>query len=53
MTLKAFNKAIATANKQATVKEAITGFNANKCVCCGKVIPEGEQVCYECSRGVK
>lgn len=25
-------------------------FNENTCVCCGKVIPEGVQVCIACER---
>lgn len=27
-------------------------FNdANRCVCCGEIIPEGLLVCYKCERG--
>ena len=22
----------------------------NRCVCCGKIIPEGKQVCYICTK---
>lgn len=25
----------------------------NTCICCGKDIPEGQMVCYSCSRVVK
>lgn len=25
-------------------------MNNNKCVCCGKIIPEGAQVCYICCK---
>jgi hypothetical protein len=27
-----------------------TEGNANRCVCCGDVIPEGRQVCPKCER---
>lgn len=27
-------------------------FNADRCVCCGDVIPEGRQVCPACEGGV-
>lgn len=30
--------------------ECLMRKNANKCVCCGDVIPEGRQVCLICER---
>ena len=27
-------------------------FNMNYCVCCGEIIPEGRQVCWECESEV-
>lgn len=26
------------------------GLMNNRCVCCGKIIPEGQQVCYLCMK---
>lgn len=23
-------------------------FSADRCVCCGEIIPEGQQLCYKC-----
>ena len=34
--------------KQSKEKSEIYNFNVDKCVICGKVIPEGSQVCIEC-----
>jgi hypothetical protein len=34
-------------------KEIAAEQNANYCVCCGDVIPEGRQVCPKCEREVK
>lgn len=27
--------------------------NENRCVCCGKIIPEGRQTCSDCENGVR
>ena len=32
--------------------EAPKADNADRCVCCGEIIPEGRQVCPNCERGV-
>ena len=34
--------------KQSKEKSEIYNFNVDKCVICGKIIPEGSQVCTEC-----
>lgn len=33
-------------------KQMAIADNADRCVCCGDVIPEGRQVCPKCERGV-
>lgn len=27
--------------------------NVDRCVCCGEIVPEGRQVCWNCERGVE
>ena len=27
--------------------------DADRCVCCGEIVPEGRQVCLQCENGVK
>lgn len=35
-----------------SLKEAVHVFeNAEHCVCCGDVIPEGRQICLRCEKG--
>ena len=29
------------------------GENADRCVCCGEIIPEGRQVCPKCEGGIR
>jgi predicted nucleic acid-binding Zn ribbon protein len=28
-------------------------MNSNRCVCCGTIIPEGRQVCWECEHSIR
>ena len=31
----------------------LTMADADRCVCCGEIVPEGRQVCPQCENGVK
>jgi hypothetical protein len=47
-----FTKAVLQRYGEIFVLEALTPQNADTCVCCGAVIPEGTQVCINCIKSV-
>lgn len=44
---------IAPSDLKAELKKKYIPQNAEKCVVCGDVIPEGRQVCHKCERSVE
>lgn len=53
--IKPMKRAGDSAEKAAeSLKNVINAFeNADRCVCCGEIVPEGRQVCPSCAKGTE